>query len=281
MIISVNRGLWISLLIGAIYVAVRRASSGQLLLAIRLVLILTFAFSIALVSPLGELIGGRTTSSHSLNARGDIYADVIEAVPESPIVGFGAPVANPDPNRPAIGTHGMFWTALFSQGIPGAILYVGFWLGMAIRTGRGIRNQEQLWLHLAVASALPTMFFYDHLPAALPLMMIAAAVLLRDRRRTSAEASTPTRSSGSTSCSDEIGCSVLDSALLKSDPKSSVRRVTDFLGLPAIAGGDYPLYNQRERDPVSPELRERYGHLFDESNDRLRQLLLPGDLSWL
>jgi hypothetical protein len=182
MIISVNRGLWISLLIGAIYVAIRRASSGQLLLAIRLVLILTFAFSIALVSPLGELIGGRTTSTHSLDARGDIYTDVIEAVPESPIVGYGAPVANPDPNRPAIGTHGMFWTALFSQGIPGVILYAGFWVGMAVRTGRGIRNQEQLWLHLAVASALPTMFFYDHLPAALPLMMIAAAVLLRDRR---------------------------------------------------------------------------------------------------
>lgn len=74
---------------------------------------------------------------------------------------------------------------------------------------------------------------------------------------------------------------VLDSAMLKSDPESSVRRVTEFLGLPAIAGGDYPLYNQRERDPVSPELRERYGHLFDESNEQLRQLLLPGELSWL
>lgn len=182
MVVSANRGMWIALLLGVVYVAVRRASSGQLLLAIRLVLVLMFAGALVLISPLGELVGGRTTSTHSLAARSDIYSDVIEAVPESPILGFGAPVANPNPNRPAIGTHGMFWTALFSHGVPGAVLYVGFWGAMTVRTGLDIRNQEQLWLHLAVAASLPTMFFYDHLPAALPLMMIAAAVVLRDRR---------------------------------------------------------------------------------------------------
>ncbi len=182
MVVSANRGLWIALLIGGVYVTLRRASSGQLLMAIRLVLVLTFCAAILLVSPLGELVGGRATSEHSIDARGDIYSDVIEAVPESPILGFGAPLANPNPNRPAIGTHGMFWTALFSQGIPGVIFYAGFWVGMTWRTGRNLRNQEQLWLHLAVASALPTMLYYDHLPAALPLMMIAAATILRDRR---------------------------------------------------------------------------------------------------
>ena len=122
----------------------------------------------------------------SIDARGDIYSDVLERIPDSPILGFGAPIANPNPNRPAIGTHGMFWTALFSQGIPGAVMFVSFWVGMTIRTGRNLRNQEQLWLHLAVASALPTMLWYDHLPAAMPLMMIAAATILRDRRHTDA-----------------------------------------------------------------------------------------------
>jgi hypothetical protein len=182
MVVSANRGLWIALIVGVVYVTLRRASSGQLIMAIRLVLVLTFCAAILLVSPLGELVGGRATSEHSIDARGDIYSDVIEAVPESPILGFGAPLANPNPNRPAIGTHGMFWTALFSQGVPGMIFYAGFWVGMTIRTGRNIRNQEQLWLHLAVASALPTMLYYDHLPAALPLMMIAAATILRDQK---------------------------------------------------------------------------------------------------
>lgn len=182
MAISANRGLWIALIGATFYVAIRRASTGQLVLAIRLVVVLVFAGSLVLVSPLGEVVGGRATSSHSIDARGDIYTDVLERLPESPILGFGAPLANPDPNRPAIGTHGMFWTALFSQGIPGMVFYVGFWLGMTFRTGRRIQNQEHLLLHLAVASALPTMMIYDHIPAALPIMMICAAVILRDRR---------------------------------------------------------------------------------------------------
>ncbi len=186
MVISANRGMWVSLILGVVYVTLRRASAGQLLMAIRLIVVLTFCTAIVLVSPLGEVVGGRATSEHSINARGDIYSDVLERIPDSPILGFGAPVANPNPNRPAIGTHGMFWTALFSQGIPGAIMHLGFWIGMTVRTGRNIRNQEQLWLHLAVASAIPTMFWYDHLPAALPLMMIAAATILRDRRHTDA-----------------------------------------------------------------------------------------------
>jgi len=182
MAISANRGLWISLVASVFYVAIRRASNGQLVLAIRLVVVLIFAAGLVLVSPLGEIVGGRATSTHSIDARSDIYSDVLERVPESPLLGFGAPEANPDPFRPAIGTHGMFWTALFSHGIPGAALYVVFWVGMAVRTGRGIKNQEHLLLHVAVASSLPTMMFYDHNPAALPTMMICAALILRDSR---------------------------------------------------------------------------------------------------
>jgi hypothetical protein len=184
MALSANRGLWITLIGSVFYVAIRRASTGQLVLAIRLVVALAFAAALILVSPLGEVVGGRATSGHSLEARSDIYSDVLERVPQSPILGYGAPLANPQPFRPAIGTHGMFWTALFSQGIPGAVFYVGFWLSMAVRTGRNIRNQEQLLLHLAIASALPTMMLYDHLPAALPIMLICAGVVLRDRRVT-------------------------------------------------------------------------------------------------
>ncbi len=74
---------------------------------------------------------------------------------------------------------------------------------------------------------------------------------------------------------------VLDSAALKSDPEGTVRKATDFLGLAPMSGVDYPLYNQRVRDPVSPELRERYGQHFEDSNARLRTMLPEGTLSWL
>ncbi len=182
MAVSANRGLWIALVGAVLYVAVRRLSTGNLLLAGRLIVATLIAAVLILLSPLGAIVSERTTTDHSVGSRSDIYGDVIERVPESPLLGFGAPLANPNPNRPAIGTHGNFWTALFSQGIPGAIFYTGFWVTMTFKTGRRIRNQEQLLLHLAVASSLPTMMYYDHLPAALPIMMMVLAVFFRDRR---------------------------------------------------------------------------------------------------
>ena len=72
---------------------------------------------------------------------------------------------------------------------------------------------------------------------------------------------------------------VLDSAALKECPAAAIRQATDFLGLDPIDGAEYPLYNQRDRDPVDPELRARFGPLFDDSNARLRELV-PGRLSW-
>jgi len=185
MAISANRALWMTIVLAVIYVVARRASAGQLLLAVRVLLVTVFAAALILVSPLGEIVSARATSEHSVESRGDIYTDVLERVPDSPLLGFGAPLANPQPFRPAIGTHGAFWTSLFSQGIPGAIFYMGFWISMTVTTGRNVRNQEHLLLHLAIATSLPTAFFYDHLPAALPVMMICAALVLRDRREAS------------------------------------------------------------------------------------------------
>lgn len=74
---------------------------------------------------------------------------------------------------------------------------------------------------------------------------------------------------------------VLDSAKLRAEPEATVRRATEFLGLPPIIGGEYPKYNQRDHDPVDAELRARYGPVFEESNEQLRSMLEPGDLSWL
>ena len=180
--ISANRALWITIVVLGLYVIARRASDGQLLLAIRFAFVAVFAIALILISPLGDIVSSRATSEHSIESRGDIYTDVLERVPDSPLLGFGAPIANPQPFRPAIGTHGAFWTALFSQGIPGAVLYVGFWVTMTVRTGRNVQTQEQFLLHLAVATSLITSWFYDHLPATLPIMMICAALVLRERR---------------------------------------------------------------------------------------------------
>lgn len=180
-VVSSNRTLWLTLVLSVVYVVARRASAGQLLLAIRVMFVAVFAGLLILVSPAGDLINSRVTTQHSRDSRGDIYSDVLERVPASPLLGYGAPIANDQPFRPAIGSHGAFWTALFSQGIPGAVLYMGFFFYMTFTTGRHVRSQEHLLLHLAIATSMVTSWFYDHLPAALPIMMICGALLFRDR----------------------------------------------------------------------------------------------------
>ncbi len=74
---------------------------------------------------------------------------------------------------------------------------------------------------------------------------------------------------------------VVDNAALSSDPEATVRKATDFLGLPPLTGVDYPRYNKREYDPVDAGLRDRWGHVFEGSNQRLAELLPEGTLSWL
>ena len=74
---------------------------------------------------------------------------------------------------------------------------------------------------------------------------------------------------------------VLDSSALSERPEETVRIATDFLGLPPMTGVDYPLYNKREYDPVDPDIRAKFGPAFEESNNRLRELLDPGTISWL
>lgn len=74
---------------------------------------------------------------------------------------------------------------------------------------------------------------------------------------------------------------VLDSSAMSENAEATVRRATDFLGLPALTGVDYPRYNKREYDPVDPGVRERWGAVFEDSNAQLRELLPAGTLSWL
>ena len=74
---------------------------------------------------------------------------------------------------------------------------------------------------------------------------------------------------------------VLDSAKLQSEPEATVRRATDFLGLPPLVGGEYPQYNKRSHDGVDEAIRAKYGPRFDESNAKLREILEPGTLTWL
>lgn len=181
-IVSVNRGLWLSLFLAGVYVTFRRAQAGQRKKALQILVAFVVVAGMVLLTPLYGLVQGRAESDHANGSRSALYIAVLDSVDESPFFGFGAPKSNEEnPNLPAVGTHGHFWTVLFSQGIPGAALYVGFLGMMAVRTARDL-TPERLWLHVTFGMLLVQMWFYNMLPAPLHIGFIVLAALLRPDR---------------------------------------------------------------------------------------------------
>lgn len=178
-IVSVNRGLWVAIIVSAAYGTMLLAGRGDrryakaLLTAVAVVAVLTLA------TPLGGLISSRLESDHSNNSRLTIYGQTIEQVQDSPWIGYGAPRVNEDePNKPAVGTHGQFWTVLFSHGLPGAALFVAFALVLGAKT---LREQDRagIWLHVSVALVPILMWFYEMLNQPIFIIMLAAGTALR------------------------------------------------------------------------------------------------------
>jgi O-antigen ligase len=99
----------------------------------------------------------------------------------SPIFGYGAPLpSEDDPSaNHNVGTHGQIWLVMFSQGIPGLVLYLG-WFGVAFWRTRRARDPQELWTHTLILIAVAMMPVYGILGTGLLVLMSAIAVTLRD-----------------------------------------------------------------------------------------------------
>ncbi|MCP3911938.1 MAG: hypothetical protein GY713_13395 [Actinomycetia bacterium] len=181
-VISLNRGLWLSTVVALVYVAARRTWSGDPRVLLTTVVVVVIVGVTVLTTPLSTFVAGRALSDHSNEARASLYSAVIEDVADSPMLGYGAPLSNErEPLRPAVGTHGQFWLVLFSYGIPGAILFTWFLGQVAWRTGRGDLSGDRLWLHLVPVLVLVAMWFYQIETAQLHVVFVALALALREQ----------------------------------------------------------------------------------------------------
>ena len=177
MLISVNRGLWIS--VGAIFavVAVRSFLAGRtgplrmLALGIATIAVLIVA------TPAGELVGGRLSETDA-NSRAGIYNEAWQGALDSPILGWGGPRPSINPFSPAVGTHGHVWFAMFSHGLIGLALFLA-WIGWASYRGTLRSDPVSIMLASVVFVASLQMFFYNFFPSVLPIILIATGLMLR------------------------------------------------------------------------------------------------------
>ena len=73
------------------------------------------------------------------------------------------------------------WMVTFSHGIPAGLLYVAFLVTMFVRTRRG-RSRVEFFTRTTIVIAIVQLPFYGALPAQIFVVMVAAALALRERR---------------------------------------------------------------------------------------------------
>ncbi len=181
MVFSLNRGMFLSLGIGMMYVTVRLAMRGRLGALATLLAVCALGVAIVALTPLGHLLlqSLGTSHGHSNQTRLSLEQQAVTGVNKSPMFGYGAPrPAVGQIGSPPIGTQGQLWTILYSSGYPAAIFFVGFAL-VAIWQTRRAKGTAGLWLHCVPLIALAQTPVYGWLPTELQVLMVALALAYR------------------------------------------------------------------------------------------------------
>lgn len=174
-VLSINRGLWISLGVGVLYVAIRVGLRGNLRVLLGTLATIAVAAGVVVTTPLGNVVLQRIAHPNT-QGRAYLYQQATDSAMESPLLGHGAPVSSSSgvAAGASVGTHGQLWTLLVSQGFPGLFLFVAFFVMLFIYTWR-VSNRA-LWAHAAMLVALTQMPVYNWLPVQINLVMLAAVV---------------------------------------------------------------------------------------------------------
>jgi polysaccharide biosynthesis protein PslJ len=192
-VVSANRGLWVGLGVGLVYAAVRVALRGNARALVAIAGFLALVAGLVALTPLERYVSDRLAHQHSNERRASLSEQAVRGAFERPLLGYGGPRESADtPNAPDVGTHGQVYLVIFSQGVPGLVFFLGWWLWVLWVSHRGATGPP-LWCHVMLLVGVLEFLYYDMMPTQLHLMMVVAAVAWRERE---AQASQPHRRSG-------------------------------------------------------------------------------------
>lgn len=148
--LTLNRGMFLGLGAGVLYLLGREIVRGRVRLLVPVAGIVLIGWIVTLFIPVIDLISNRTSTTDTTRDRFDIYAQTWAAVLRSPLVGYGQPstVDTTFATEP-LGTQGMIWQLLYSHGIPATVVFYLILAVVARRTAVAV-TRTGLWL-----SALP------------------------------------------------------------------------------------------------------------------------------
>lgn len=183
MVISLNRGMFLSLIAAILYVALRLSLRGRLGTVVAIIVLIALLAMAVALTPLGHLVTDSfaSTHGHSNATRISLYQQAAAGTNASPVFGHGEPqpvTGSVLAGTPAIGTQGQLWMVLYSNGYPAAVFFVAFFVGVLWQTRRA-RGMVGLLLHTVPLIALVQIPVYGWLPAELQVVMVVAALAYR------------------------------------------------------------------------------------------------------
>lgn len=196
-VLSVDRGLWIALVLSGIYIAVRLAARpGAQKLRRRVVVVFVLLVIVVVASPLRDTITSRASHGSSNAGRLNLALLATQGALQSPILGYGdtrheeGSGASISVSRSKscqqcgnadIGAHGQVWLLLFANGFPGAIFYLGFFAYGAWRYRRD-KTPYGLAGVLVILLGFTFMWVYQQVGSSLAFTMLAYALLWKNDR---------------------------------------------------------------------------------------------------
>jgi hypothetical protein len=181
-IYSINRGAWLSLIIGGLYAWVRFAARRRGRAALGGLALLAVLAVAVFATPLGGVVRARVGHEGSASLRLSLIQQSGQNVLGSPVVGYGVPLPPPvsQYSLPNVGTQGQLWLVLVSVGIPGTVFFL-LWLLYVFWSSRSADDPVSFAVHVAILITLPQLPFYGWMPTEMFLIMVAAALVWRDR----------------------------------------------------------------------------------------------------
>jgi hypothetical protein len=180
--LTLNRGMFLGLAVGALYFLARAAANGRWGWLLGATVLLALGAALLMFLPIQERLEARDATSGSTATRLTLYQEAWERTLHSPIVGYGAPRPSLHAGAPSVGTQGQFWATLFSHGLFAAAALVA-WL--AVVAVVSLRRADPL--HLATGAvgviALTEVFYYGFIPFGFLWVGLAAALVFGAQQR--------------------------------------------------------------------------------------------------
>jgi hypothetical protein len=174
---TLNRGMYLAIVVGLAYAALRLAFRGRVAPMIALLATATVGVGVALASGVASSLQERLQYSGSNVSRMTIYGEAFQGAVSSPFLGNGAPRPSQTLNI-SVGTQGQIWNVMFSYGFLALFFFLAWFAWVAVVSSRW-NEIGDLWLHVCLVVAFLTIAYYGYDGPQLTVVMFVAALALR------------------------------------------------------------------------------------------------------